>query len=79
MKELKTRDWRLNNMYISEEDYAKMKQMAENYDKIRAAQKKYRETHREIVSQRLKDWRERNPEKFNAIQKRYKEKKKGEQ
>lgn len=63
-------------MYISEEDYIKIKQMAENYDKVKAAQKKYRDNHKEIVSQRIKDWREKNPEKFNAIQKRYKEKKK---
>ena len=63
-------------MYISEEDYKKMMEMANSYDKVKAAQKKYRETHREVVNQRINDWRLRNPERFNAIQQRYKEKKK---
>lgn len=63
-------------MQISEEDYKKMMEMAKSYDKVKAAQKKYRETHREVVNQRINDWRLRNPERFNAIQQRYKEKKK---
>lgn len=54
-------------------------ELAGNYDKVLASAKKYRETHKEIVRQRIKDWQKRNPEKFNAIQQRYKEKKKGEQ
>lgn len=66
-------------MYISEEDYKKLMELAGNYDKVLASAKKYRETHKEIVRQRIKDWQKRNPEKFNAIQQRYKEKKKGEQ
>lgn len=66
-------------MYISEEEYKKMMELASSYDKVKAAQKKYRESHRELVNKRIYDWRERNKEKFDAIQKRYKEKKKGEQ
>ena len=66
-------------MYISEEDYKKMMELAGSYDKVKAAQKKYRENNRDKVNQRLKDWRLRNKDKFNAIQQRYREKKKGEQ
>ena len=63
-------------MYISEEDYKKLMELAGSYDKVKATQKKYRENNREKVNQRINEWRLRNPEKFNAIQKRYKEKKK---
>ena len=66
-------------MYISDEDYKKLIEMASSYDKVKAAQKKYRENNREKYNQRIYDWRARNKERFDAMQKKYKEKKnKGE-
>lgn len=63
-------------MYISDEDYKKLMEIAASYSKVQKTQKKYREANRDKVNQRINDWRLRNPEKFNAIQKRYKDKKK---
>ena len=64
-------------MYICEEDYKKLMEIASSYDKVKEARKKYRETHKEAVNQRIKNWRLQNPEKFAAIRQRYQEKKKG--
>lgn len=65
-------------MYISEEEYKKMMEMAKSYDKVKTAQQKYRRANREKYNQWIRDWRLKNPERFSEIQKKYKAKKKGE-
>lgn len=64
------------------EDNGKLKAELEKYkrlyDAYTAPQRKYRENHKEYYREKAKEWRRNNPERFKAIMRAYRQRKKQE-